>query len=405
MNSFNELGVNSAAIEKLKERAIVKPTAIQSLVIPSLLAGKNLVFRSETGTGKTFAYLLPALQIITDEGASSGGPSVLICAPTLELCSQIKAEVDFFSSLPSSLLIGSVGLDKQIETLKKTKPVIVVGNPVRLLALAKMGKLKFNNLRFLILDEADRLTTQECIEETGELLSLIKRDTDRRENRQENRPLGLAACSATTGEKTRAQLGPLFASAEIIESDDHEILRERIEHWALFSEKRRKIQTLRSLLAALKAKRSKVKALVFTSRNDDAADTLSRLQYHHVSAAGLFGKVNGKPLSNADRKAALDSFREGNVDVLVSTDLAGRGLDIPNITHVVALDVPADGEAYIHRCGRTARAGKRGVMVTIGDETQMRLLASLEKKLKIRIQPKELYQGRVCVPLPIDEQL
>jgi superfamily II DNA/RNA helicase len=398
MNSFKDLGVDSVLVEKLGERSIVKPTAIQSLVIPRLLAGENLVFRSATGTGKTFAYLLPALQLMTGDGVNHGWPAVLICAPTLELCSQIKAEVDFFSLLPSSLLIGSVRLDRQIETFKKTKPVIVVGNPGRLLVLAKMGKLRFNNLRFLVLDEADRLTSQECLEETEELLALIKRDT----SRQGNRTLGLAACSATTGAKTGAQLGPLFASAEIIESEDHEILRERIEHWALFSEKRRKVQTLRSLLAALKAKKSKVKALVFTSRSDDAAEILSRLQYHHVSAAGLFGKVNGKQLSNAERKAALDSFREGKVDALVSTDLAGRGLDISGITHVIALDVPSDGEVYIHRCGRTARAGKRGVMVTIGDETQLRLLASLEKKLKIRIQPKELYQGRVCVPLPVE---
>jgi len=399
MNSFNDLGLSSVLIEKLKERSIEKPTAIQSIVIPRLLAGKNLVFRSATGTGKTFAYLLPALQLTADESAGlRQGPTVLICAPTLELCSQIKAEVDFLSLLPSSLLIGSVKLDRQIETFKKTKSVIVVGNPGRLLVLAKMGKLKFNGLRFLVLDEADRLTAQECIEETEELLALIKRDTSRREDCD----LRLAACSATVGAKTGEQLGSLFASAEIIESEDHEILRERIEHWALFSEKRRKVQTLRSLLSALKAKRSKVKALVFTSRSDDAADILSRLQYHHVSAAGLFGKVNGKQQSSADRKTALDTFRGGNVDVLVSTDLAGRGLDIPGITHVIALDVPSDGEVYIHRCGRTARAGKRGVMVTIGDETQMRLLALLEKKLKIRIQPKELYQGQVCVPLPIE---
>ena len=399
MNSFNDLGVNSALTEKLKERSITKPTAIQSLVIPGLLTGKALVFRSATGTGKTFAYLLPALQLTVDENVNPAqGPCVLICAPTLELCSQIKAEVDFFSLLPSALLIGSVRLDRQIETFKKTKPAVAVGNPGRLLVLAKMGKLKFNNLRFLILDEADRLTSQECLEETEELLALIKRDTDRREDRA----LGLAACSATTGAKTGAQLGPLFASAEIIESEDNEILRERIEHWAFFSEKRRKVQTLRSLLSALKAKKSKVKVLVFTSRSDDAADIFSRLQYHHVSAAGLFGKVNGKPQSSAERKAALDSFRAGNVDVLVSTDLAGRGLDIPGITHVIALDVPSDSEVYIHRCGRTARAGKRGVMATIGDETQMRLLSSLEKKLKIRVQPKELYQGRVCVPLPVE---
>ena len=405
--TFESLGIYETFIEKLKERSIVKPTAIQDLVIPCLRERKKILFRSATGTGKTFAYLLPALQtLVAEENVNQNiskkgcNPLIVICAPTLELCSQIKEEIDFFSPLlaqkyrQTGLLIGSVNIDRQIETIKKTKPLVVVGNPGRLLALAKMGKLKFQNLNFLVLDEADRLTAQECIEDTEELLAIIERESDK-----EN--LCLSACSATVGKKTCVQLGTLFADAEIIESDENEILREKIEHWAIFSEKRRKVQTLRSLLSALKnngKKKSKVKALIFTSRNDEASLILSRLQYHHVSAVGLFGKVNKKPLTGAERKAALDLFKEGKVDVLVSTDLAGRGLDIPDITHVISLDVPSDSEVYIHRCGRTARAGKRGVMITVGDETQMRLLASLEKKLKIRVMPKELYQGMICVP-------
>jgi superfamily II DNA/RNA helicase len=402
-DTFTALGIESSLTQKLKERAIEKPTAVQSLVIPRLLAGKDTVFRSATGTGKTFAYLLPALQRVASEGGS-----LLICAPTLELCSQIKAEVDFLTpSLPAScrntaLLIGSVKIEKQIENLRRAKPVIIVGNPGRLLVLSKMKQLRLNNLRYLILDEADRLTAPECLEETEEFLAIIEREIKRSPDRapaEQNR-LCAAACSATVGKKTSAQLGALFESAEVVECADHEILRERIEHWALFSEKRRKAQTLRSFLAALqgKSKKTRVKALVFTSRGDEADLVLSRLLYHHVSAAGLFGKVNKKPQTGTERKEALDSFREGRVQVLVSTDLAARGLDIPDITHVIALDVPADSEVYIHRCGRTGRAGKKGIMVTIGDETQMRLLASLEKKLKIRVMPKELYEGRVCVP-------
>jgi superfamily II DNA/RNA helicase len=155
---------------------------------------------------------------------------------------------------------------------------------------------------------------------------------------------------------------------------------------------------LRSLLAALKAKKRRFKALIFTSRGDEAEKILSQLQYHSIKACGLFGKINKKPLTSTERKTALDSFKSGSADVLVSTDLAARGLDIPGITHVIALDVPSDSEIYIHRCGRTGRAGKRGIMVTVGDETQMRLLASLEKKLKIRVHPKELHHGQVCAP-------
>ncbi|MDR2952691.1 MAG: DEAD/DEAH box helicase [Treponema sp.] len=390
--SFNELGIGSSFIEKLKERSITEPTAIQKLVIPSLLAKGKIVFRSATGTGKTFAYLLPALQTAekNTEKRQERGPSILVCAPTLELCSQIKTEADFLSDLPSALLIGSASLDKQIENLKRNKPALVVGNPGRLLTLIKMKKLPITELRFLILDEADRLTARECLEDTKELLALI--------GRYAKEDLSLAACSATVSIKTRRQLEPLFETAEIIESDDHEILRERIEHWALFSEKRKKVQTLRSLLAALRTKKSRFKALVFTSRNDEAGNVLSKLQYHHVSAAGLFGKIEGKPLASAERREALDFFRQGKIEALVSTDLAARGLDIPDISCVIALDVPENGEIYIHRCGRTGRAGKRGIMISIGDETNLRRLASLEKRLKIRVQPKYLYQGRVCVP-------
>jgi len=414
MTSFENLNVHQNFIDKLKERSIVEPTAIQSLVIPALFAGKSIIFRSATGTGKTFAYLLPALQLLAEESTvnTGGGPAVLVCAPTLELCSQIKTEADFLASsfadkdsfagrnCQTALLTGSVKIDRQIELLRKNRPAVAVGNPVRLLSLARMGKLKLRGLRYLILDEADRLTAPECIEETRELLKIIERET---KNRTEN-GLFVAACSATVGKKICSQLGQLFSSAELIESSDHEILRERIEHWAIFSEKRRRVQTLRSLIAALKNKHSKskkhrIKALVFTSRGDEAGKVLSQLQYHHIPASGLFGKMNKKPLTSTERKEALDLFREGSIDVLVSTDLAARGLDIKDVTHVIALDVPQDSENYIHRCGRTGRAGKRGVMITIGDETQMRLLASLEKKLKIRVMPKELYNGQISAPV------
>ena len=370
MQGFENIGIDSQFINKLKEKYIKIPTEIQRIVIPKILEGKNLLFRSATGTGKTFAYLLPILQNLR-ASASQREVKVLIIAPTLELCSQIENEVDFL--------------------LSDNKNLIIVGSPGRLYMQAKMGKLKLSNLQYLILDEADRLTAQECMDDTKGLLSLIKRKSPN---------LQVIGCSATVGKKTCQQLGVLFKDAELVESDDHEILKEKIEHWAIFSEKRKKGQALRSLLAAInnqtgKSKKSKIKILVFTSKNDDAIFIHSNLVHHKVAAAALFGKVNKKPISPEDRKAALDSFRDGTVQVLVATDLAARGLDIRGVTHVVALDVPADSEYYIHRAGRTGRAGKRGIMVTIGDETQMHLLSSMEKKLKIKITPKELYGGRI----------
>jgi len=413
MNPFMNLGVDPHFIEKIRKRYIEKPTAIQNLVIPNLSAGKNIIFRSATGTGKTFAYLLPILTKLLEfsKSASIAKPCILIIAPTLELCLQIKSELDFLlegTSVSSSILIGSVGIDRQTENLRKVKPDIIVGSPNRLLVLAKKNIIKFNNLRYLVLDEADRLTAQECIDETNELLRIIEKNSKHKTgspDKSSNLPnICTAACSATINKKTGILLGSLFKTAEIIESSDHEILREKIEHWAVFSEKRRRDQTLRSLLSALKEKKKRVKALVFTSRGDDAGLVLSRLQHHHVSSAGLFGKLNKKPLTSLERKAALESFRNGSIEVLVSTDLAARGLDIHGITHVISLDVPAESDIYIHRCGRTGRAGKRGIMITIGDETQMYLLASIEKKLKIKIMPKELHYGKICSPQQIEDE-
>jgi superfamily II DNA/RNA helicase len=418
--SFDELGVAPFFAGRLLERQITGPTDIQSRVIPPLMEGHNVLFSSATGTGKTFAYLLPLLQGLLGPagipaaaaglgpagipaaeppeaaadpppktpGTGGGrprrsGPAFLICAPTYELCSQIKGELDFLlpgALLKTALLIGSASVGRQIEGLKKNKPAVVVGNPGRLLQLARMGKLSLGNLRYLVLDEGDRLTADELVGETRELMALVNRDRL------------TAACSATIPPPSRDRLLPLLGEDVRIESGDPgEALRDRIEHWAILSEDRRKIGTLRSFLGAAKPR----KTLVFIDRAGQVGNILAQLQYHHFSAAGLYGDMDQRA-----RKQALEDFRLGKVSVLVTSDLAARGLDIAGVSHVVALDVPQRGEPYIHRAGRTARAGRRGVMVTIGDEGEMRRLAALEKKLGIAIYPKELYGGRIYAPAP-----
>jgi superfamily II DNA/RNA helicase len=386
-DTFGLLGAAPFFVKRLGERNIFKPTEIQRQVIPRLFEGKSTLFRSATGTGKTFAYLVPFLQrILEDPGAKGGGPSLLVAAPTYELCAQIKEEADFLLKAAGSdaehrvsLLIGSANLSRQIEALKKEKPLVVVGNPGRLRLLARMEKLKTRSIRFLALDEWDRLISPETLEETASLIEILRRG-----------PSGLlwAACSATLQGKNREQLLALMGEAcETVETEEQEILRERIGHWAIFSERRGKIDTLRAFLSAARPK----KALVFSGGGGQPGIILSRLRYARIPSAGLWGDMDRKT-----RKDAIDGFRSGRYPVLVSSDLAARGLDIPGITHVIALDVPADGEAYIHRAGRTGRAGKRGLMVSIGDGEEMRRLAGLEKKLGRVVYPKELYGGRIC---------
>jgi superfamily II DNA/RNA helicase len=174
-------------------------------------------------------------------------------------------------------------------------------------------------------------------------------------------------------------------------SAGNEILRDKIEHWAFFCEERDKIGLLRSFLAALRPR----KTLVFTGRGAQVGNIVAKLQHHGIPALGLFGDMDRKL-----RKQAMDDFRRGRSTALVASDLAARGLDIPGITHIVSLDTGEDPDVYVHRCGRTARAGKKGVMASFGDEGEMRRLAKLEKKLGIVVYPKELYGGKLRAPEP-----
>ena len=388
-DSFEALGIVPFLCNKLRERSIQKPTEVQSVVIPHFLVGENVLFRSPTGTGKTFAYLLPILQRLFTEnspGMPQGKVRLLICAPTLELCSQIKGEVDFLlgawpaETAPRAiLLIGSANMERQITTLKKERPAIIVGNPARLLQLLRMGRLRLNEVKTAVLDEGDRLVSDEMREETEALFRFFSKPSAG--------SLQTASCSATVSDKSRERLLPLLGSKTVF-LETKGICR-NIEHWAFFSEGRKKISCLRSLLAAAKPK----KALVFTTRAGEVGNILSQLQHHHFAAGAVCGDMDKQA-----RKASMDGFRKGNLAILVATDLACRGLDIPGISHVIALDTPSDTELYLHRSGRTGRTGKRGIMATIGNEEEMRRLERIEKKLGIVVYPKELYGGRILAP-------
>jgi superfamily II DNA/RNA helicase len=171
-----------------------------------------------------------------------------------------------------------------------------------------------------------------------------------------------------------------------------EVLRGKIEHWAIFSGERQKADTLRSLIAALGKEKNKgaFKALIFTARGERVADLAALLRHRKLAAAGLWGGMEKKA-----RKAAIDGFRAGSIRFLVTSDLAARGLDINGVDYVITLDTGENPGAYIHRAGRTARAGKHGVMISVGAEADLRCLSKLEKKLAIAVYPKELYEGRV----------
>lgn len=372
-NAFDLL--NDGLKEKLAGLSITAPTPVQEKIIPQILEGKNVLFQSETGTGKTFAYLLPLIQRLDDNPGTKPEkpPRIIVVAPTFELASQINTACKSITSHKASLLIGGAPIKRQIEVLKE-KPEIIVGNAARLVELIRLKKLKVGDVFAIVFDETDRLVKKEAVTETSEIRELM--------------PAGcqIIACTATINKQTKI----FFADAENVVLPPEDVLKKRITHWAIYAETRDKIETLRKFLNAEKP----TKALIFTSRADQVENIYSKLRYKKVDCACLHAKADKQ-----ERKAAMDRFRSGKQKILITSDLAARGLDIPEISHIIQMDLPNDDDFFIHRSGRTARAGKTGINVVIGDEYEMNHYAALEKKLGICVYPKEIRDGKVQAPI------
>lgn len=377
--TFSNLGLKESIIQILSKLDISTPSLIQQKTIPEVLQNKNVVFESETGTGKTFAYLLPLIQNL--ENCKSNEDKIIILAPTYELASQIKLTASQVTSLKASLFIGGTPIKRLIEVLKD-KPQIIIGNPSRILELIHLKKLKTSNVRALVLDEADRLVSVEIADETKKLISTIPCDAQ------------FIACTATLNQNTKHTLKGLFSNLSEIILPKEDILSKKITHYALFAESRDKISTLKSFILA----ENPEKLLVFTSRADQVENIAQKLQYKKVDCMALHAKTDKK-----ERKAAIDRFRNGKCRILITSDLASRGLDIPGITHIVQMDLPSNEDFFVHRSGRTARAGKSGINVVIGDEYEMRKYAALEKKFGLKVYPKMLYKGKLVNPSDIQD--
>lgn len=388
MNSFLELAVATPLVENLASRGIAIPTKVQTQVIPVIARGTSVFFRSETGTGKTFCYLLPGLTRYL-ESEDKVSPWMLVVAPTHELGSQIRGEAALLAKSANiaggaGLCIGGAPLKRQIDMLKG-KPAVVVGGPARLLELIRLKKLHSSKIRMVVLDETDRMLAPEMRDILAELLGTLPSDAQ------------YIACSATLSAYHANLLSSLVPKTEDgterviarIDLPPEDVLKRNITHWAFYSEGRDKIESLRKFLIAENPK----KALIFTSVVGQVENIAARLTFKKVSCAGLHAK-----LDKIGRKKAIDDFRAGRIAVLVTSDLAARGLDIPDITHVVQLDVNENEDFFVHRAGRTARAGKSGINAVFGDEIELRKLAKVEKRLGIVIYPKVLWGGAVRTP-------
>ena len=358
---FASLGVPKHLREALAVRGIAAPTEIQAAFIPAAQAGENLIGEAPTGTGKTFAYLLPVMERIDPAVRAA---QTLVLAPTHELAMQIATvarELAQAAGLPIGVqaLIGGANIKRQIEALKK-KPAIIVGSAPRVQELHRLGKLKLAGTRLLVLDEFDRLLGKQHLDEVRTVIRLLPADRQ------------VLLLSATAGTAAVRMAQELFAP-RLIRVEGASDTHENYYHIVPF---RDKIKAVQKLTRRLPIRRG----LVFVGRSFDAAHALEKLRFEGIKAVALLGQER-----RDQRRAALDAIRAGRAQLLISTDLAARGLDIEDVDYVIHLDLPEDVRTYRHRAGRTARAGKAGAVISLVDAKELDKLRALAARMEIEI--------------------
>jgi ATP-dependent RNA helicase DeaD len=372
--TFTESGILTSLVEALARDNITEPTPIQIAAVPALLAGKSAYLNAETGTGKTLAYLLPLFCRMDPALAAT---QAVVVAPTHELAIQIQRVAGALAQnaglpLRSVLLIGGTMLQRQIDKLKK-KPHLVIGSPGRIRELIGANKLKTRLVRSIVIDEADRLLSGESLEAVRDI---VRASPPERQ---------LIFASATERPECSREAAALAPGLDMLRTAATPV-SPRIEHLYLVCEERDKPALLRKLIHALNPER----ALVFVHRNARAETVAGMLASRKLAVADLHAAFD-----KSERKKAMDDFRSGRANVLIASDVAARGLDIKGVTHVFNLDMPTESKAYLHRVGRTARAGARGFAVSLMNENEVRLARRYEAELGIRMTPMRLREGRV----------
>lgn len=376
--SFDIPGLNPQLIEGLNKEGITEPTDIQLKAIPPALENKDIIGQSQTGSGKTLAYLLPVFQKID---SSKREMQVLVLTPTHELVMQIDKQIKLLavnSGMPvtSAAIIGDVNIRRQIEKLKE-KPHIIVGSAGRVLELIKARKISAHTIKTIVVDEGDRMLDEDNIHVLKDVIKTTMRDRQ------------LMVFSATINDKTLYEAKGLMKDPEVIKIEDKKMISPNISHMYFTCEQREKIEVLRKLVASINPE----KAIVFINKSDDIEITTLKLQYHHINACAIYGTA-----SKEDRKKALEGFRTGKIQLLVASDIAARGLDIKDVTHIFNLDLPQDSEKYLHRVGRTGRVGKSGTAISIVTLKEIPLIKKYEKHFNIKVEEKEIYKGAIKDP-------
>ncbi len=367
-NEFQALGLSEPILRALADKNYLTPSPIQAQSIPVLLEGRDIWGCAQTGTGKTAAFALPILQRLAASGGRSAPkrPRALILTPTRELAGQIGESFGAYGRhlpLRHTVVFGGVSLHWQIKALAQG-PDVLVATPGRLLDLASQRAVSLDHVQIFVLDEADRMLDMGFAPDVKRIISQLpaKRQS--------------LLFSATMPEPIRVLAESLLRDPVRVEVTPSATTAERIEQRICHVAKSQKHNLLVHLLGEMEGGL----ALIFTRTKHGANSVAKRLEGSGIRAGILHGNK-----SQAARQKALDEFRAGRTRVLVATDIAARGIDVKGITLVVNYDVPVEPEAYVHRIGRTARAGAEGLALTLCDPAERSLLREIQKLIRTEI--------------------
>ena len=365
MTTFSGLNLAQPILRAITDGGYTTPTPIQEKSIPALLQGRDLLGVAQTGTGKTAAFALPLLHRLseTPRKAQSRKPLALILAPTRELASQINDSLRIYGRhvhLRSCVIFGGTSARPQIQALNRGVH-IAVATPGRLLDLMNQGHLRLDAIEVFILDEADRMLDMGFIHDVKKIIAAVpnKRQT--------------LLFSATMPNSVQSLADGLLRDPVRVEITPSATTVEKIDQRVLFVPKDKK----RALLGELMNNQDIKRVLIFT-RTKHGADRVAR----HLHQCGVQSDaIHGNKAQNA-RQRALKSFRSGHIRALVATDIAARGIDVDGVTHVINFDLPNDPESYVHRIGRTARAGATGMAISFCDHDERAYLRDIEKTIR-----------------------
>lgn len=360
--SFENLGLTADLLRAVTAQGYTQPTAIQARSIPEILAGRDVLAGAQTGTGKTAAFTLPLLQLLSQRPNKGRQPRALVLTPTRELAAQVEESVRTYgrhAPLRSAVIFGGVGMQPQVDRLRQGVD-IVVATPGRLLDHAGRRTLDLSRIEILVLDEADRMLDMGFIHDIRRVLALLPKH---RQN---------LLFSATYSKEIELLANGLLREPVLVEVARRNTAAERVCQVVHPVEKTRK----RELLSHLIHRGSWEQVLVFTRTKHGANRLSDQLLRDGISAVAIHGNK-----SQTARTRALQSFKSGEVRALVATDIAARGLDIDRLSHVVNFELPNVPEDYVHRIGRTGRAGADGSALSLVCPEEQKLLVDIQRVL------------------------